>query len=116
MGALFIQFIAIISFATGAQYFAEDKPFYSTFTEMMKNAMGMDPYQNSDGIEYPCMKVQCSTSGTKCFMYGPEEEDSNSSSTKTDLSDGEDDIENVILLTPSLCGVLLIQKMENYVI
>ncbi len=105
MGALFTEFIVIISFAAGAQYFAEDKPFYSTFIEMMKNAMNMDPFQDSDSIVYPCMKVQCSTSGTKCFMYGPEEEDSNSSSTKTDLSDEEDDIENVILLTPSICGI-----------
>lgn len=104
MGNQLYQFIVLISLATGIQYFAEDKPFYSTFSEMIKNAMGMDPYQDPDNIQYPCMKVQCSTSGTKCFMYGPEEEDSNSSSTKTDLQEEDDEVENVILLTPSLCG------------
>jgi hypothetical protein len=87
-----------------AQYFAEDKPYYYTYSEVLKYLNSMADYQELNEFQYPCLKVQCSTSGTKCLMIGPEEAE-NTSSTKTDLQD--DDKEDVILLAPTACGSLI---------
>ena len=97
--------IILLSIAL-AQYFAEDKPYYYTYSQLTAFIKSQPPYQNLNEFSYPCKKVQCSTSGTKCLMIGPEEAEN--STTKTDLQD--DDKEDVILLDSTACGIIFIRR------
>ena len=103
-------FVLLCIHITLAQYFAEDKPYYYTYSEVLKYLNSMDDYQELKEFQYPCLKVQCSTSGTKCLMIGPEEAE-NTSSTKTDLQD--EDKEDVILLAPTACSIHVIRRRRD---